>query len=190
MCCPIPTQPGHPAVRPYLSKMFCRKYNVSHVCRLSTHPFAGLVVPDACSLLSHSAGCQHTDSRIANPKHYHLQDVSHSVSSLHLLALTAGIHRCGQACRQQLLASTSCSIWLHPQNGFAPNTLLQMAQLLQCSPCSEWNDKAFSLFPQLGNCLQPVHSVVPFSPSTHDQVQLLSCISLKRLLEMPDAVPE
>ena len=79
--------------------------------------------------------CQHTDSRIANPKHYHLQDVSHRVSSLHLLASTAEIHRCCQACRLKLLASTSCSTWLHPQNGFAPSTLLQMAQLLQCGPC-------------------------------------------------------
>ena len=25
VCCPLPTQPGHPTGRPYLSKMFCRK---------------------------------------------------------------------------------------------------------------------------------------------------------------------
>ena len=35
-----------------------------------------------------------------------------------------------------------------------------------------------------------MHNVVPSSPSTRDPVQLLSCISLWRLLEMPEAVPE
>ena len=126
MCCPIPRQPGHPAVRPYLSKMFCRKYT----------------------------------------------------------------HRCGQASRQKLLASISCSTWLHPQNGFAPSTLLQMAPLLQRSPCPGQNDEAFSQSSSLGKCLRLMHSVEPSSPSTHDQVQFLSCISLRRLLEMPEAVPE
>ena len=33
-----------------------------------------------------------------------------------------------------------------------------------------------------------MHSVVPSGPSKHDQVQLLSCTSLRRLLEMPKAV--
>ena len=28
MCCPIPTQPGHPVVRPYLSRMLWRRYNL------------------------------------------------------------------------------------------------------------------------------------------------------------------
>ena len=92
-----------------------------HVCHSPAHPFVGLLVPAACSLLSHSTDCQHTDSRIVNTKHYHLQHASHNVFSLLLLASTAGIHRCGQACRPKLLASTSCSIWLHPLNGFAPS---------------------------------------------------------------------
>ena len=78
----------------------------------------------ACPLLSHSTDCKHTDSRIANSKHYHLPDVSHSVSSLHLLESTAEIHRCGQACRQKLLASTSCSMWLHHLNGVSAQTNL------------------------------------------------------------------
>ena len=161
-----------------------------HVCHCPTHHVAGLLVSDACSLLSHSTDCQHTDSGIANSKHCHLPDVSHSVSSLHLLASTAEIHRCGQACRQKLLASTSCSIWLHPLNDFAPSTLIQMAPLLQCCPCPGQNDKALSRFPSLGNCLQPMHSDVPFRPSKHDQVQLLSCTSSRRLLEIAEAVPE
>ena len=163
---------------------------LSRVCRFPTHPFVGLLVAAACSLLSHSTDCQHTDTRIANPKHDHLPDVSHSVSSLHLLASTEEIHRCGRACRQKLLASTSYSTWLHPQNGFAPSTPLQMAQLLQCSPCIGENDKASSPFPSLEICLHSMHNVVPFSPSTRGPVQLLSCTSLRRLLEMPEAVPE
>ena len=72
-----------------------------HVCHSPTHPFVGLLVPAACSLLLHSTDCQHADSGLANSKHCHLPDVSHSVSSLHLLASTAEIHRCGQACRQK-----------------------------------------------------------------------------------------
>ena len=35
-----------------------------------------------------------------------------------------------------------------------------------------------------------MHSVVPSSPPKHDQFQLLSCTSLRRLLEMPKAVTE
>ena len=176
-----------PAIRPYLSKMLSQKHFL-HVCRFPTHPLVGLLVSAACSILGHSKDCQPTDSIISNPKHYHLPDVSHCVSSSHLWASTAEIHLRGQeACRQKLPA---CSTWLHPQNGFAPITLLQMVQLLQSCPCLGYNHKAFSRLPSLGNCLQHMHSVVPSSPSTHDPVQLLSCISLRRLIEMPEAVPE
>ena len=89
-------------------------------------------------------------------KHYQLPDVSHSMSSLHLLVSTAQIHRCCQAYRQKLLASTLGSTWLHPQNGFAPSTLLQVAQLLQCSPSPRKNDTAFYQLPSLANCLRPI----------------------------------
>ena len=107
-----------------------------------------------------------------------------------LWASTAGIHRCGQACRQKLLASTSYSIRHHPLKGFVPSTVLQIEQLLQCSPCSGWNDKAFSRLPSLGNCLQPCTVLYHAAHQHKNQVQLLSCISLRRLLEMPEAVPE
>ena len=139
----------------------------------------------AYSLLWHSTDCHHTDSRTASSKHCHLPDVSHSVSSLHLLALTEEIHRCGQACRQTPRIHLMFN--LAP---FGPNKFLQMAPLLQCSPCPGQNDKAFSRRPSLGNCSQPMHSVEPSSPSTHDQVQFLSCISLRHLHEMLEAVPE
>ena len=125
-CCPNPAQPGHPAAHPYLTKMFCRKYNLFARWPLANSSLCWIVGP--CCVL-------------------------HNVFSLLLLASTARIHRCGQACRQKLLASTSCSTWLHPQNGFAPSIRLQMAQLLQCSSCSGWNDKAFTRFPSLGKLL-------------------------------------
>ena len=170
-------------MRPYLSKLFYKSF-----CTFATRQlilFVGFLVPAACSWLSHSTDCQHTDSRIANSEHCHLQDVSHNVSLLRLLPSTTRIHRCGQACRQKLLASTSCSMWLHPLNGFAPSTLLQMARLLQCR-----TTRSSPVSLSLGNCFQPIHKVVPSSPSKHDQVQLLSCTPWRRLLEMPQVVPE
>ena len=78
----------------------------------------------------------------------------------------------------------------HPLNGFAPSTLLQMAQHLQCSPCHEDYDMAFSHVLLLENCSQPMHCAEPSSPSAHAQVQFLSCISLRRLPEMLVTVPE
>ena len=96
--------------------------------RFPTRPFVGLLVSAACSLLSHSTDCQHHRSK--NCKSQALSPSRRLTQLvLHLLASTGEIHRCGQACRQKLLNLA------HPQNGFAPSTLLQMAQLLQCSPC-------------------------------------------------------
>ena len=114
----------------------------SHVCHLPTHYFAGLLAPDVCSFLSHSTDCQHTNSRIASPKHYRPQGVSHNVFSLLLIASAEGIHRCGQACRQKIIASISCSTWLHPLSGFAPS---------QCSPCPrvfvhQWERECFIIW--------------------------------------------
>ena len=134
-CCPIPTQPGHPAVRPYLSKNL-----LSQVQPFRTFATRQLILLLDCWFLLRAPCCR--IPRTANtqnqelqiPSICHLLDVSHNVSLLRLLASTAGINQCGQACRQKLLASTSCSIWLHPLSDFVPSTLLQMAQLLQCSP--------------------------------------------------------
>ena len=143
VCCPIPAQPGHPAVCSYTSKMFCRKDNLWHVCHLPTHPFVGLLVPAPCSLVSHSTDCQHTDSRIASPKHYHLQDVSHSVSSFHLLASTAGIHRCGhdKTPRIHMFNLAPSSEWFRPKHTSptgttspVPSRPLRMARL-RSGPC-------------------------------------------------------
>ena len=78
--------------------------------------------------------------------------------------------------------------------------------MFNVAPSSEWfrpkhtspngttspvqDDKEVSRLPSLGNCFQPIHKVVPSSPSKHDQVQLLSCTPWRRLLEMPQVVPE
>ena len=51
----------------YLSKMLSRNYTLFARLPLSNSSFVGLLVSAACSLLSHSTDCQHTDSRIANP---------------------------------------------------------------------------------------------------------------------------
>ena len=116
----------------------------SLVCHWPTHPLVGSLVPAAYSWLSRSMGCQHTNSRIASPKRYRPQDVSHSACLLLLLASAREIHRCGQACWKRLLASISHSIWPHHQNGLIQSRPLRMAQLHQCGPCLE--EHAWKLF--------------------------------------------
>ena len=83
-------------VRTY-TKCFVASTTFSHVCRLPTHPFAGLLVPCCVLLAVAFDGLPTHRFKNCNPKYYHLQDVSHSVSSLHLLASTAEIRRCGQS---------------------------------------------------------------------------------------------
>ena len=41
--CPFQTQPGHPAVRPYLSQMFCRKYTLLARLPLSNSSYCWIV---------------------------------------------------------------------------------------------------------------------------------------------------
>ena len=134
-------------------KCFVASTTFSHICRLPTHPFVGLLVPAACSLQSHSTDCQHTDSRICKS-----QALSPSRRLTHrvfiaLVGVNSRKHRCGQACRQKLLS---------------------------CSPWHEDYDMAFSHVLSLESCLQPLHCSEPSSPSAHVQVQFLSCISLNR----------
>ena len=130
VCCQIP----HPAVRPYLSKMFCRRCKLFARLPLANSSFCWIVGP-CCSLLSHSTDCQHTESRIANLKHHHLQDVSHNVCSLLLLASTAGIHRCGQACRQKtprihlMFNLAPSSEWFRPKHTSPNGTTSPMSSL-------------------------------------------------------------
>ena len=166
----------------------CPKYSVAsgtflQVCHSPTHPFVGLLVRAACSLQSLSTDCQHTHSRIAKTKHYHHPDVSHNVLSFHLLASTASIHRCGQTSCQKLLASTSFS-----------SSQAHFSYWHNFSSVVRAQDRTIRRSPSSLH-LEIVHnpctvSYHPSSPSACDPVQLLSCTSMRRLLEMREAVPE
>ena len=139
--------------------------------KFATHPFVGLLVPAACSLLSHSTDCQHTDSRIANPKHYHYPDFISAVkladkNSSHPPHVQLG----------SILKIVSPRAHLSKWHNFS-SVVLAPNRMIKRSPRSL----------QMEICLQSMHSGLP---STHGQVQLLSCISLRRHLEMPEAVPE
>ena len=105
------------------------------------------------------------------------------------MASTGGIHRCCQACRQKLLAPS------HPSHA-----ILQMVS--SQAHFSNWHNFSSVVlapgrtirrspgFLHLGNCVQPMHSADPSSPSAQVQVQFLFCISLRRLHEMLEAVSE
>ena len=76
------------------------------------------------------------------------------------------------------------------QNGLVPSRPLRMAQLTSLVLAAKTTTMAFSQILSLENCSRPMHCAEPSSPSTQDQVQFLSCISLRRLHEMLAAVPE
>ena len=98
----------------------CPKCSVAST--LFSHCWCLLRAP--CCCIPRTANTQ--NSGIANPKHFHLQDASHNVSSLLLSTSTAGIHRCGQACRQKhppihlMFTLAPSSIWFRPKQ-ISPN---------------------------------------------------------------------
>ena len=157
--------------------MFCRKYNLFARLPLANSSFVWIVGPCCVLLAVAFHGLPTHRFKLQIPSIVAFKTPHTTCFHLHLLTSTAEIHRCGQACRQKLLASTSCSIWL---SDFAPSTLLQMAQLLQCTPRTE----PFHLEIVHNSCTVSNH------PAPHDQVQFLSCISLRHLHEMLEAVPE
>ena len=65
---------GHPVVRPYLSRLLCRKYNRFARLPLVNSTFCWIVGP--CGVLFGVAFHGHTSSGIANPKRYRLQGAS------------------------------------------------------------------------------------------------------------------
>ena len=67
---------------------------------------------------------------------------------------------------------------------------LRMEQLRQCNPCLEDYDMAFSQILSLEKGSRPMHCAEQSNSSTHDQVQYLFCILMRRLLEMLTTVPE
>ena len=180
MCCPFPTQPGHPVVRRYLSRIFCRKYTLFR----KSAAFQLIFLLDRWSLLR--ALCCGVP-RTANTQIQELQ----VPSSVTFKTPHATCFHCSCWRQQQefigavKLADKNLS---HPPHIlFGP--IFRMVSS-QAHPCPGKNDEAFFRFPSLESCLQPMHNVVPSSPSKRDPVQLLSRISLRRLPEMPEAVPE
>ena len=145
----------------------------SLVCHWPTHPSVGSLVAAAYSWLSHSTGCQHTSSRIASPKRYRREDVSHNASSLLLLASAREFPRCGQACRQRLLASISHSICTILRKVSSQADLSEWHNFTSVSPCLEDYDMAFSWIISLENCSRPKQCAEPSNSSAHVQVQFL-----------------
>ena len=119
--CPIPTQPGHPAVRPYLSRMFCGNYSLFARLPLANSSFGWIVGPCGVVFAVYSTDCQHTSSRIANIMHF---SPSRRLTQRVFIA-PVGVNNRNSSVRSslptKLLASTSCSIWLHPVEHTSPN---------------------------------------------------------------------
>ena len=91
----------------------------SHVCRFPNSSFCWIV--GVCCVLLAVAFHGLPTHRFKNCKSQTLSPSTRLTQRVFMS--TAETHRCGQAYRQKLLASTSCSTWLHPQSGFAPSTL-------------------------------------------------------------------
>ena len=180
MPCPIRTQLAHPAVRPYLSRMFCRKCDLFVRLPLANSSF-DWIVSSCCVLLAVAVHglpthkFKNCKSQAFSPSRHLTQNVFNAL----LLASTARIHRCGQACRQKHRASTSCSIWLHPLNGFGPD----LSKCHNFSSVVLASDRTGRRSPgslHLEIVCNPCSAELS-NPSTHDQVQLLSCIPLSSL---------
>ena len=67
--------------------------------------------------------------------------------------------RCGQACRQKLLASTSCSTWLHPKNGFAQTNFSKWHNFSSVVLAPDRTIRRSPGSLHLENWLQPMHMI-------------------------------
>ena len=178
MCCPIPTQPGHPAVRPYLSKIFSRKWNLFARLPLANSSFCWIVGP--CCVLLAVAFHGLPTHRFKNCKYQALSQSRRLTQRVIFAPVGVGEVKLPV---KNLLASTSFS---SSQAHFSywhnfPSVVLAQDRTIRRSPSS------LHLKIVHNPCTVSYH---PSSPSACDPVQLLSCISLRRLLEMPEAVPE
>ena len=164
---------------------FCPKCSVasttfSHFYHWPTHPLIGLLVPGTRFFLMHSTDCQHTSSRIANLKHYCRPDASLNVSSLHLLASRARIHRCCHACQHNSS---------HPPR-------VQLGSIFRViSPQAhffKWHNFSTVVLAPNRTIMRSPGAVHLEMISTHAQCRTIHpfCISLRRLHEMLEAVPE
>ena len=174
MCCPIPIQPGRPVARQYFS---CRKYNLFARLPLANSSFCWIV--GSCGVLFAVAfhglpthKFKNCKPQTLTPSRRHIQRVS---------IAPVGVNNRNSSVRSSLptktprihlkFNSTPSSEWFRPKHTF-PN---------------EDYDVAFSDVLSLENCLQPMHCAQSSSPSA---VQFLSCLSIRRLHEMLDAVDE
>ena len=114
---------------------------------------------------SHSTGCQHKSSRNASPKRYRPQDVC--------------------SCWREQEKFTS-AVKLTDEDSLHPSHIQFGTIFRMVSPqtdLSEWHNFTSVILASkttIWRCAEP----------SNFQVQVLSCISLRRLLEMPEAVPE
>ena len=182
MCCPIPKQPGHPAVRPYLSKTFCRKYTL----------FARLPLSNSSFLLD--CWCQLRTPCCSIPRTANTQIQEMQIPSIVTFQTshTACIHCTCWRQQQEFIGAVK----LADKNSSHPPRV-QFGYILWMVSAqkffSKWHhfcNVVLAWCPSLGNCSQPMHNIEPSSRSKHDQVQFLSCISLIWLLEMLQTVPE
>ena len=177
MCCHLPTQPVHPAVRPCKSKTI-----LSQVHSFRTFAAFHLILLLDFWFLLRAPCCRFPST--ANTQIQELQIpsiITFQTSYTSCLHCTCWRQQ-QKFIRQKLLAFNSCSIW-HPQNGFAPSTPPKWHNLLSIilDP-----DRTILRSPSslpLKVVYNPCTVSLPSSPSTHDLIQLLSCFSLRRLLE-------
>ena len=173
----MPTQPGHPVVRPYLSRMLWRRYNL--FARLPTGQI--ILWLDRWSL-RRTFCCR--NPRAANTTQVQELQVPSAITlkTSHTTCLC-------------------CSCWRQDSSHPPHVQFGSFFRIVSCqADLSKWHnfssvvledyDMAFSQTLSLENCSRPMHRAEPSHPSAHVQVQFLSCISMGRLPEKLAAVPE
>ena len=116
-----------------LSRMFCRKYNLLARLPLANSSFCWIVGPLIFAVACHGLPThkfKNCKSQALSPSRRHTQRV---------FIAAVGVNNRNSSVRSSLPTKTPrihlMSKRLQPHKGFAPSTLLQMAQLLQCSTC-------------------------------------------------------
>ena len=193
MCCPFPTQPGHPLVRPYLSKMFYRKCTLCARLPLSNSSFCWIV--GFCCVLLAVAFHGLPTHRFQNCKSQNCK--SQPLSPSRRLTQRVFIASVGVQQQQELIGAVK----LADKNSSYPLGSV----LRKVSPqahVSKWHNFSSVVLASKTTIRRPpgsLHLEIVYnpctmsyhsSPSTRDPVQPLFCISWRRLLEMPEAVPE
>ena len=179
VCCPFPTQPGHPAVRPYLSKMFCRKYTLFARLPLSNSSLCW-IVGFCCVLLAVAFhGLPNTQ----------IQELQIPI----IITFQTSHKSCLHCTCWRLLQKFISAVKLAEKNSSHPPHVQLGSIVRMVSPhahFSKWHN--FS-----GVVLAPDGTRRRSSGSLHLKVVHNPCrtiqpgpTSWRRLLEMPEAVPE